>query len=230
MTSPTSYHSLSAARQLHVEGRSDDANFSPATSAINVTDSNRFATANTRADSPVSMLSDQEVSMVWQHDAQPDAVMNPKTLGPHHEPQQAGWWSKLVADTWTLELVAGFISFAAISSIIGLLWGYDNKPVPPLMKGITVSCGQPHQDAISADIFDKAQCRHILPCHHIAYCDYALHWHSPVSGQMVVVQEGTFSSRPSEHRKCKSRTLWFTSAALPSTWRVSFSSDLACHC
>jgi hypothetical protein len=53
--------------------------------------------------------------------------------------KRPGWWARLKADTWTLELIAGLISLAAIGSIVGLLFAYDQKPVPPLMKGITVS-------------------------------------------------------------------------------------------
>ena len=53
--------------------------------------------------------------------------------------KQPEWWSRLVEDSWTVELVAGFVSFAAIASIIGVLWAYDQKPVPPLTFGITVS-------------------------------------------------------------------------------------------
>jgi hypothetical protein len=53
-------------------------------------------------------------------------------------PTQPSRWSRLVADSWAIELLAGTVSFAAIASIIGVLWGYDQKPVPALWKGITV--------------------------------------------------------------------------------------------
>ncbi len=53
-------------------------------------------------------------------------------------PKPPSRWSRLVADSWVIELLAGAVSFAAIASIIGVLWGYDQKPVPPLWKGITV--------------------------------------------------------------------------------------------
>lgn len=52
--------------------------------------------------------------------------------------KQPRWWSRLAADFWILELIAGFVSLATIASIIGVLLAYDQKPVPPLMKGITV--------------------------------------------------------------------------------------------
>lgn len=45
----------------------------------------------------------------------------------------------MVEDSWTIELIAAFVSFAAIASVFGVLWGYDQKPVPPLMIGITIS-------------------------------------------------------------------------------------------
>ncbi len=53
-------------------------------------------------------------------------------------PRRPSQWSRLVADSWVIELLAGAVSFAAIASIISVLWGYDQKPVPPLWKGITV--------------------------------------------------------------------------------------------
>lgn len=58
------------------------------------------------------------------------------TLKPHLP--KVGRWSVIINDSWYLEMLAGFISLAAFGSIAGLLAYYDNKPVPPLIKGITV--------------------------------------------------------------------------------------------
>lgn len=53
--------------------------------------------------------------------------------------QRPGLWSRLVADTWAIELVAASVSCAAIASIVGILCVYDQHPLPSMTKGITVS-------------------------------------------------------------------------------------------
>lgn len=53
--------------------------------------------------------------------------------------QPARLWSRLASDTWTIELLAAFVSCASIVSIVGILGTYDQKPLPELTTGITVS-------------------------------------------------------------------------------------------
>lgn len=95
--------------------------------------------------SPVSSLSDDgdDISRPTpsrsENESRSSSAESAEKSSQRPDPNQPGWWSRLVEDSWTIELIAGFISFAAIASIVGVLCGYDQKPVPPLMKGITVS-------------------------------------------------------------------------------------------
>ncbi|KIW33987.1 uncharacterized protein PV07_00793 [Cladophialophora immunda] len=93
--------------------------------------------------SPVSPLSEHGSAMFRpassEDESRPSSVDIVEKKLQNSAPRRSGWWSRLVSDSWIIELVASFVSFAAIASIIGVLWGYDQKPVPPLMKGITLN-------------------------------------------------------------------------------------------
>ncbi|EXJ92765.1 hypothetical protein A1O3_01317 [Capronia epimyces CBS 606.96] len=56
-----------------------------------------------------------------------------------YAPKEAGRWPRLVADRWWLELGAALVSLGGIFSIFGVLMAYDQKPVPRLVKGITLN-------------------------------------------------------------------------------------------
>jgi hypothetical protein len=48
------------------------------------------------------------------------------------------FWSRLVLDTWTLEIGSALLSLASLAAIVGVLAAYDQKAAPSLPKGITV--------------------------------------------------------------------------------------------
>ena len=152
MSSPVSYHSLRHAHDDHVEDQPDDQDRStwPISERHSEDESSALRTSSNDCQ-PQTSLPDRPVSSHSKHgnDMSGPASLENKSRSSSAEidekksqdpaSKQPGWWSKLVEDSWTVELVAGFVSFAAITSIIGVLWGYDQKPVPRLMKGITVS-------------------------------------------------------------------------------------------
>ncbi|RMZ80328.1 hypothetical protein DV738_g2762, partial [Chaetothyriales sp. CBS 135597] len=93
--------------------------------------------------SPVSSLSEHD-----HHISGPASSENrslPSSAEPdekelQHPPlNQPAWWSRLIADSWILEIISGFVSFASIASIVGVLGAYNQKPVPPLIHGITLN-------------------------------------------------------------------------------------------
>lgn len=96
--------------------------------------------------SPASLLATQgaaphdlpSTSNANAQPAQADLTEKQRPLSKDHALKEAGLWSRLVADWWVLELVAAFVSLTAIASVFGVLMAYDQKPVPPLVKGITV--------------------------------------------------------------------------------------------
>ena len=109
--------------------------------------SNNRRTHTSLSSSPVSPISEHGHDMPTPTSSAPEAQISSAEISKKKSRSPAlkkpGWWSRLIADSWTVELVAGFVSFAAIVSIVGVLWGYDQKPTPRLMKGITVSLFYP---------------------------------------------------------------------------------------
>lgn len=156
MTSPAGYHALQHAHDDLVEGKADDQD--RATSAIAGRElSNKPNAARVpRIDcvpqesvplSPVSPLSEHGDALSrpgsLENESQAPSVEVVEQKPEKPATKRPGWWSTLTSDSWIIEVVAGIVSFAAVASIIGVLWGYDQEPVPPLWKGITVSPSLP---------------------------------------------------------------------------------------
>lgn len=148
MDSTASYHSLQpvAEDQLY-EHNSEVSSLAESRvsipQAISVEGQTSQSSAPSQPPSPISSraTSDIEVPLAsHQHDeTQLEPSNDRKEDVPERSAPKAGRWAILATDTWTLELIAGFVSFGAFASIIGVLWSYDNRPVPVLMQGITVS-------------------------------------------------------------------------------------------
>lgn len=84
---------------------------------------------------PSSLQSTSEANAQF---AQADLSEKSTPRSKEHDLEEAGLWSRLIADWWILELAAALVSLAALASVFGVLMAYDQKPVPSLDKGITV--------------------------------------------------------------------------------------------
>jgi hypothetical protein len=97
----------------------------------------------------MEVLSESQISV----EAQPTPLEQPlidsqltieiPNAPPPEKPTQGetpppSFWSRLVLDTWTLEIGSALLSLASLASIVGVLAAYDQKAAPSLPKGITV--------------------------------------------------------------------------------------------
>lgn len=152
MSSPVSYHSLQHTHDDPVEDQSDDqdrlthliierhfGNGSSALRASSIDYRPQTSVPSSPVSSPSKHGDDMSGPASLESESRSSSAEVDEKNSQNPTPKRPGRWSRLVADSWTVELIAGFVSFAAIASIIGVLWGYDQKPVPRLMKGITVS-------------------------------------------------------------------------------------------
>jgi hypothetical protein len=147
MTSPAGPHTTQETKSIRLEDRLGEQDVTRAgagstTGALNLDRIDSEAQASAPL-SPVSPISDHGDAVsrpaTRQHDNTNPSNGIPIEKLPLNEAQKpAGWWSRTASDSWMLEFAAGVIGFAAIASIVGILWGYDGKPAPALVEGITV--------------------------------------------------------------------------------------------
>lgn len=49
------------------------------------------------------------------------------------------WWSRIGVDHWEWELSAAILCVSALAAIVAVLVSYDQRPVPDLPAGLTVT-------------------------------------------------------------------------------------------
>lgn len=136
------------------------------------------------------------------------------------------WWSRIGVDHWEWELSAAILCVSALAAIVAVLVSYDQRPVPDLPAGLTVttlslllvfsfltsvSTTDERHHLFPINIGER------LPVPDIGCC--------ASSRKMAVVYR---SSPTTQHhrllRRSKSRPIWFTGPSLQVARKVFFSS------
>ena len=52
--------------------------------------------------------------------------------------KRPSWWARMSLDTWIWEILAACLCICILAAIAGVLFAYDDRPVPDLPDGLTV--------------------------------------------------------------------------------------------